>query len=121
LTDNPDALHRWMTAGPEVARVIGEFKQATTLVAEHGSATLLHHKETQSQQTLFVKQVTSLVATFEEMGNPFADDGKCIYALDKHNICFDAVTETVSNIKALGHEQFNAFVRRLPATTLSIN
>ena len=26
LTDNPNALRRWMFAGPEVARVIGEFE-----------------------------------------------------------------------------------------------
>src|SRR5688572_1981145 len=28
LTDNPSALHRWMTAGPEVARVVQEFQIA---------------------------------------------------------------------------------------------
>lgn len=27
LTDNPGALRRWMVAGPEVARVIGEFEE----------------------------------------------------------------------------------------------
>jgi hypothetical protein len=105
LTENPDALHRWMTAGPEVTHVIDEFEQAATIVAEHDSATLLHHEQTPSQQTLFVKPVTSLVAAFEEMGNPFADNGKCIYVVDMHNICFDAVIDTVINITAVGHEQ----------------
>ena len=28
LTDNPTALYRWMTAGPEVARVVQEFQSA---------------------------------------------------------------------------------------------
>lgn len=28
LTDNPNALRRWMIAGPEVARVIGEFENS---------------------------------------------------------------------------------------------
>ena len=27
LTDNPSALRRWMIAGPEIARVIGEFDE----------------------------------------------------------------------------------------------
>jgi hypothetical protein len=122
LTENPDALLRWMTAGPEVARVIGEFEQAATIVAEHGRATLLQHEQTQSQQTLIVKQVTSLVAAFKEMGNPFADDGKCIYAVDTHNICFDAVIDTVSNIEDFGREQFNAFIKdRLQQHTVFIN
>jgi hypothetical protein len=49
LTENPAALLRWMTAGLEVTRFIGEFEQAATIVAEHGSATLLHHEQTQSQ------------------------------------------------------------------------
>jgi hypothetical protein len=56
------------------------------------------------------------------MGNPFADDGKCIYAVDMHNICFDAVIDTVSNIETLGREQFNAFVKdRLQQHTVLIN
>jgi hypothetical protein len=29
LTEDPSALRRWMVAGPEVARVIGEFEQGT--------------------------------------------------------------------------------------------
>jgi len=29
LTDNPTALRRWMTAGPEIARLIGEFEVET--------------------------------------------------------------------------------------------
>ena len=121
LTENPEALQRWMIAGPEVARVIDEFEQATANVIKNDCSTLLHHEQTRSQQNLFVTQVTSLVAAFEEMGNPFTDDGKSIYALDTHNICCDAVIETVSNIETLGRDQFNAFVTdRLQKRSVSI-
>ena len=50
------------------------------------------------------------IAAFEETGNPFANDGKCLYALDTHDVCSDDVTANVFNIESLGGKQFNVFV-----------
>jgi hypothetical protein len=45
------------------------------------------------------------------MGNPFADEGNFFHAIDTHDICCEAVTETVCNIESLGCKQFNTCVR----------
>ena len=48
LTDNPNALRRWMVAGPEVARAIGEFQDSMKLVHRDNTEEPLeskHHEE----------------------------------------------------------------------------
>ena len=42
LLDNPSALQRWMVAGPEVARVIGEFEMAQAHHHDNKVQTLHH-------------------------------------------------------------------------------
>jgi len=118
LTESPEALLRWMIAGPEVARVVSEFEQVSGIGSD--SDVSCHHEQTKGQQSLFLKQVSTLVATLQEMGNPFADDGNCIYALDTHNVCNGAVTEFVRTAEAHGRDQFNTFVtdRLLKRTVL---
>jgi len=43
LTEDPAALRRWMLAGPEVSRVIAEYKEAFFDEDEHISTK--HHEE----------------------------------------------------------------------------
>ena len=63
LTDNINALQRWMVAGPEDARVIGEFD----MVQEHhdSNAQTLHHDQTESIQKSFENDVRSFVSVIE--------------------------------------------------------
>ena len=63
LTDDPSALRRWMIAGPEVARVISEFENLGLDWKERKD--VRHYDQTASVQTLFAKQVRSLVTVFE--------------------------------------------------------
>jgi len=117
LTENADALHRWMVAGPEVARVVTEFEQASGCHEDYN--VLRHHEQTPAQQIAFIKQISSLVSTIENMGNPFLDGGNELYALDTHNVCDISVVKTVETV---GCEQFNTFVQdRLIACTTAIN
>ena len=90
--DNPNALQRWVFAGPEVARVIGEFEMAQ----EHhdSKAQSLHHDQTKSIQKSFDKDVRSLVSVIEELGNPFLD----IMVLDKKDTASSSVTQSVQKV-----------------------
>jgi hypothetical protein len=64
LSENLEALQRWMTAGPEVARFISEFEQAS--VSDLGYAILHRHEQTPAgQQIKFMQQVSALVAALE--------------------------------------------------------
>ena len=109
LTDNPNALRRWMIAGPEVARIIEEFHD------EHhhcgGKVNTKHHDQTPSVQTSFAKDVCSLISVMEELGNPFEEESTDVLILDSKEIADPAVVETIQNVQRLGQEQFQAFIK----------
>jgi len=119
LTENTQALLRWTVAGPEISRVVSEFEQASFI--DRLSQELCHHEQTPAQQSAFLTQVSALVTTFKEMGNPFLDDGAEMYAIDTHKVCSSDAVQTVRTIEALGREQHNRFVKeRLIERTISV-
>ena len=120
LTDNLSALRRWMIAGPEVARVIGEFENSD--LQENRRVDTHHHDQTASVQTSFARDVRSLVTVVEELGNPFEEKSQDLLVLDTKEIADPAVVKTVSNAKCIGHDQFDAFTKeRLIDRTKSID
>jgi len=90
LLDNPNALQRWMVAGREVARVIGEFEMAQVHHHDNKVQTL-HHDQTESIQKSFDKDVRSLVSVFEELGNPFLEETTDILVLDTKEVASPSV------------------------------
>ena len=107
LTDNATALRRWMVAGPDVARVIVEFENFN--MHPRNQEETRHHEETPSEQNTFARDVRTLVAVSEELGNPFAEDSQDLLVLDTMEIAAPAVIETVRNAKQIGQYQFEAF------------
>ena len=107
LTDNATALRRWMVAGPEVARVIVEFEDFN--MHPRNQEETHHHEETPSVQNTFARDVRSLVAVIEKLGNPFEEDSQDLLVLDTKEIADPAVIETVRNAKQIGQDQFEAF------------
>ena len=107
LTKSPEALRRWMVSGPEIARIVGEFEVSVNEreMSEHQD----HHESSKSQQLKFCKEVSSLVAVFEEMGNPFLEESNDLLALDTRDIADEKVIKTVKEIEDLGKCQFNNF------------
>ncbi len=104
LLTNPSALRRWMVAGPEIARMVSEFEEKPE-ATQH-----LHHEQHRRVQETFLKEVKSLVAVFENMGNPFLDNSKDLMVLDTRDIMDPSVGETVRNAETLGKEQYEEFV-----------
>ena len=98
-----------MIAGPEVSRVIMEFENSDqhnkTRIDTH------HHDQTASVQTSYAKDVRSLVATIEELGNPFEEESQDLLVLDSKLIADPAVVETIHNVKSIGQNQFDAFTK----------
>ena len=68
-----------------------------------------HHDATPSAQKAFAKDVQSLVAVKEELGNPFEEDSPYLLVLDTKEIADPAVIETVRTAKLIGQEQFQAY------------
>lgn len=109
LTDNPGALRRWMVAGPEVARMITEYEDCTLGECKRNIENL-HHDQRPVVQTSFVKDVRSLIATIEEMGNPFLEETPDLMVLDTRDIMDSSVGETVRKVETVGKEQYTKFV-----------
>ena len=96
LTENPAALRTWMVAGPELAR----------MVEDHH-----HHEQKHGFQSAFAKDVKSLISSYEEMGNPFTDEGLELIAIHTKDVMDAAVVSSVQTVSKVGEEQFNTFVK----------
>lgn len=105
LTENPKALRRWMVAGPEVARLITEFENDTISNKDHR-----HHEQTPAAQASFKKDVQSLVATIDTLGNPFEESGEDLISLSSKVIVQTSLTKKVQQVRELGKEQYRKFV-----------
>ena len=78
LASNPGALRRRVTAGPQIARLLNSFEHSVT---SKSADCMEHHEQSPAQEIPFKRNVQALVASFEEAGNPFEDDGGCLLAL----------------------------------------
>ena len=119
LTENPNALLRWMVAGPERAGVTQEFEDSVPSVTKEERR---HHEQVPGVRLLFKKDVASLVSAFKEAGNPFEEDSKYLIALASKVIASNAVTQTVQNVVAIGRNNtrhlFQSDLRRGPNQSL---
>ena len=110
LTGDGQALHRWMVAGPEVARVIKEFEEEAANVSDVKSKTDNHHEQYAKVQSVFLDQVQALTRTIEEMGNPFMEHSDELLRLHTRDIMDDCVKDTVRKVVKVGQDQYNIFV-----------
>lgn len=123
LTENSCQLLRWMVCGPEVSRLINEFKSSEELTKKRQSdgPDLRHHEQMSGAQATFQKQVKALCTTIEEMGNPFLEESEDLLVLDTRDIIDSSVAETVKRVEEIGKSQFEAFVtERLEKRTVSL-
>ena len=98
-----------MVAGPEVARAIAEFHAGHEHWGERMDTR--HHDQTPSVQTLFTKDVCSLVSVTEDLGNLFEEEGMDLVVLDTKEMANLSAIESVRNVKRIGQEQFHAFTK----------
>ena len=107
LTESPGPLLGWMVAGPELARMTQESEESISSITKEDTC---HHEQVPGVQALFKKDVASLASSFEEVGNPFEEDSKDLFALDSIVIVENAVIQTVKNVITIAQEQYNTFV-----------
>ena len=106
LTENPAALRRWMVAGPELSRMVDEFEEAIS-----AKESQKHHEQNPATQSAFAKDVLSLVSSFEELGNPFKENGEELTALHTKDVMNEEVVHTVRNARQMGEQQCKAFFK----------
>ena len=69
-----------------------------------------HHEQHLGVQTSFLKEVKSLVAVIEEMGNPFLEQSQDLLVLDTRDILDQSVGESLRKAEELGEKQYHNFV-----------
>ena len=79
LTENYNALRRWMVAGPENARIVRQFEDVTSMSEQTESGK--HHEQTCSIQVVFAKEMLVLLGidVLEDLENPFEKDNGDLY------------------------------------------
>jgi hypothetical protein len=123
LTESPNALRRWMVAGPEIARVIEEFEATIDgrKITHADEDDVRHLEQFPGVQKRFKAEVKDLASTLEDMGNPFTEESNELMALHTKDIVDKEVVDTVKNIVKIGQQQFDTFVTdRLEKRTTTI-
>ena len=70
-----------MVSGPRLSTIIAEFEEWFGL-DDGREADGQHHEQSHSYHKSFFEGVYSLVATFEELGNPFLDRSNDLVTMD---------------------------------------
>ena len=108
ITENEQALRRWMVSGPEISRLLEQYQQGTENLKK--SESMKHHEESPSKQIKFKTNVKQLVKVFNDYGNPFIDVSGELYKIDTKEV---VKKENISNMFSLedtGKQQFDKYV-----------
>ena len=108
LTENPSALHRWIVAGPQMARLLTEF-ESMFLLEDDSELNYRHYEEGLSTQEASRKQASKLTDVITDYGNPFHDDYPELLVLHTRDCVDDSVVATIRNFETLGKDQYKKF------------
>ena len=112
LTENPVAFRRWMTAGPELARLLRQYKDGYLHDDDpEKPANFEQHEQGLAAQKTFQRQVDSLSNTICKMGNPFLDDFPELVTLDSRNCANEAVVNTIRTLEDTGTKKYQEYVK----------
>lgn len=109
LTENSNALRQWMLSSPEMARLVNEF-EASMAPNTGTKENPKHHVEHRSFQVSFFKDVSSLAAAVEDLGNPFLEETGDLFTLDMKVITEEPAVSRLRHIESLGKEQCETFI-----------
>ena len=100
LTENQNAHRRWMLSGPEMARLVNEFEAGMVpdIATKENSK---HHDEHRSFRVSFFKNVKSLAAALEDLGNPFLEETGDLVILDTKVIAKESAVSRMRHIESL--------------------
>ena len=104
ITENPNALKRWMTAGPELSRIISELDDKSCIEMEDLDEQKYHQEGFSAQET-FKKYTESLIEVIEIKGNPFLDDFSDFVSLDTRKVFDPSIVTSLRTMNELGKVQ----------------
>lgn len=96
-----------MLSGPETTRIIRQFdNEYLTNNDPEDPKNYQNHEAGQAYQRTFHRQVSNLVDTIRNMGNPFIDDFPELVTLDTRDCMNACVAETIKSIEDIGQAQY---------------
>ena len=107
ITENNEALRRWIVGGPENARLLSNYSDSHSTQTRFGDG---HYEQIPSVQKAFANDVKNLCREFEEAGNLFSDTSKYVYTIDTKLIMPDTVKVSVESAEDIGLTQFKNIV-----------
>jgi hypothetical protein len=81
LTQDSASILKWSVCGPEVSRLLEDFKLDSGAQTED-DCDFFHHDELVKRQEDFLRDVNSLTDVMRNHGNPFIDQGGELVSLD---------------------------------------
>ncbi|KAK3926446.1 BRISC and BRCA1-A complex member 2, partial [Frankliniella fusca] len=116
LTQDAAALLRVMAAGPEVARLLYEFRGA----ADSSTGTGRHHEQYEAYQKQFKDHCSALINSFKSYQNPFCELGGELITLDtRESVSVDSV-KVLCSIEQTGRDKYMDFVeKRIKSQSIS--
>ena len=112
ITENPNALLRWMVAGPELARMVAEFERVEEGHIPNQTRNP-HHEQSRASQVRFTSHVQSLVSTIDELGKPFEEESMDLISLVSKDVADPAMKATLDKIESVGKDQYEFFKERI--------
>ena len=106
--ENHEALMLFMLAGPDCARMVGEFEA----IHDPPPYSTGHHEEGRSLQATFRKNISSFVNVVGQLGNPFVATSLELVALDTQNVMEESVVAPHSEIREVGQALHAAWRQR---------
>ena len=108
LTENETALQRWLICGPEISRLLDEF-ESTNEGVNHVRE---HHDFSDCVQSIFHKEVKSLLPALGDVGNPFDDDSSDLLDLETNIAVPETIAQNLYKLENVGEKQFRDFIEQ---------
>ena len=106
LIENETALQRWLICDPEISRLLDEFKS----INEGVNHVREHHDFSDSVQSIFQKEVKSLLSALEDVGNPFDDDSNDLFDLQTKAVVTETIAQNLNKLENVREKQFRDII-----------
>ena len=69
-----------------------------------------HHDFSDSIQSVFQKEVKSLLSALEDVGNPFDDDSNDLFALQTKTVVTETIAQNLNKLENVREKQFRDII-----------
>ena len=117
LTENETALQSWLICGLEIFWLLDEFER----INEGVNHVREHHGFCDSVQSVFHKEVKSLLSALKDVGNPFDDNSNDLFDLETKIVVPETIAQNWHKLEYVGEKQVLVIVSVPLSDTITKN